>query len=165
MFTPLYHANKARVLQQVKDTPALNRFFQSCMLTYRNAQSADAESVIEFKHLRETMLDDLRYLTDLPRVFGRFAKMGYTLPFVLSREQHPTEPRTVLMLAPDHFPADFIQVRLILFSSAFSHTFSLAGDKARAVSHCDTFDVHAVQHCAASGSYSGNVHSVANSGI
>jgi hypothetical protein len=51
-------------------------------------------------------------LTDLPRVFGRFAKLGYTLPFALRREQHPTEPRTVMMLTASSFPADLIQVSI-----------------------------------------------------
>ncbi len=94
-----YYRNQKIIEQLIlNDTGPINRFYVSCQ-RHENIK----ESEIEYSHIREYVMGDLKSYADLPVVFGRLAKIGYTLPFVFSIEKHPTSGREVPYLAWDGF--------------------------------------------------------------
>jgi predicted metalloendopeptidase len=106
-----HHKTQARLknLISTKSTP-INAFYKSCLDT------SVKENRIEYKHMLEVIVGDLRSHADLPVIFGRLAQYGYTAPFSLSIERHPLENRTIPMIIPDAFPEtlDEGQIYLIL---------------------------------------------------
>lgn len=101
-FSFAHHKNQALLKQIIlnrSNTP-LNDFYQSCML--KNAHEAG----IELKHVVTVVTENLRTHADLPSALGKLAKFGYTAPFVLSMERHPTEARLLPMIAFDNLKID-----------------------------------------------------------
>lgn len=114
-----YHRNQ-RVLERIitNSPPAspISQFYRSCM-GITNVTNA-RESIHEVVHLLESIVGDLNSYGDLPMVFGRLARHGYTAPFVFSIERHPTEPRMIPFISWDGFAK--VDERLIynVFESA-----------------------------------------------
>lgn len=107
-FTYGYRKNMARVsklITQAPDISPIGKFYSSCLSMAARDDASKRESTIALKHTMERVLGDLRSHGDLPTVFGRLARLGYTAPFALSIERHPTEPRMLPMLVFDSFPA------------------------------------------------------------
>lgn len=113
------HRNDAyikRIIMANGRNDAVGRFYTSCLAL--GSTQHTRESVLEFKHTLETVVGDMRTHADLPTVFGRLARMGYTTPWVLSIERHPVEPRLVPLLTYDSFPAELDEGRIYQVLSA-----------------------------------------------
>jgi len=89
--------------------PALHRFYQSCVT--RQSPAARRETRIEFRHAVQSIVGSIRTHADLPRIFGRLARAGYTAPLALSMERHPTEARVIPLLVYDGFPEEMMNDR------------------------------------------------------
>jgi len=97
-----YHRNQnviKRIIQ--KQGTDVRRFYDSCV-TAMNEHDA-RESDMEAKHVLEHIVGSLKVYADLPTVFGRLARYGYTGPFVFSIERDPTQKRLIPFLAADSF--------------------------------------------------------------
>lgn len=77
-------------------------FYTACLS--RGTPASAKESLLEYKHLLEVIVGNIRSHADLPPAFGRLARYGYTSPFAISMERHPMEPRVIPFLTPDGFP-------------------------------------------------------------
>lgn len=94
-----YYRNQNLIKQLItSDTGPISRFFESC-----KARDQVKESEIEYKHITEYVLGDVKNYADLPAAFGRLARLGYTSPFVFSIERHPTSRRLVPFFSWDGF--------------------------------------------------------------
>ncbi len=85
---------------------ALRRFYTSCLSPVLK------ETQLEWKHLIEVISAPVRVHADLPAAFGRLARYGFTAPFVLSIERHPTRNATIPLFASDNFPATLDEGRM-----------------------------------------------------
>jgi predicted metalloendopeptidase len=61
------------------------------------------QETIQLKHVLEYTRGTLRRIEDLPIVLARLAHYGFTSPFVLSIEKHPTQPTMIPLLRVDSF--------------------------------------------------------------
>lgn len=90
------------IITQADTDSGISKFYTSCVGV--GDVTNTRESDIELKHLFESIAGDLNTYGDLPVVFGRLARHGYTAPFVFSIERHPTEPRMIPYISWDGFP-------------------------------------------------------------
>jgi len=111
-FSFAYHRNQAIIKRIVTGPPAANAwslpppsassltdFYRSCLAM----DTSPKETKLEIKHMLDFVAGTLRTHADLPGVFGRLAKVGYTMPWAVSIERHPTEPRMVPFFSFDGF--------------------------------------------------------------
>lgn len=113
-FTYAFYKNEARVRKVITSFPGpLQRFYQSCM-----AGPIAREMQIEYRHVLEVALGNMRTHSDLPAAFGRLARMGFTTPFVLSIERHPTLNKTIPLFAADGFPPSLDEGRVFQIMNA-----------------------------------------------
>jgi len=112
-FSYAYHRNARIVERIISEAPReapIAQFYQSCMgLGY---PSAAKESELEYHHIIESIVGDLKVYADLPTIFGRLARLGYGGPFVLSIERHPLEKRMVPFLSWDDTYRNFTLPRI-----------------------------------------------------
>ncbi len=92
----------------------LAAFYASCV----NAPNNVKEAQLEYAHMHEVVLGNLRTYADLPVVFGRLARAGYTMPFAISMERHPTRNVTIPLIVPDGFPDDLDEGRVFQIMQA-----------------------------------------------
>lgn len=83
---------------------APQRFYSSCV--QRGSAASTLESRLVFKHLRGRFVEPVRAHADLPAVFGKMARAGYTTPLLLSIERHPTTPAVLPLLTYDNLPEE-----------------------------------------------------------
>jgi len=105
-FTYGYRKNAERVRDMITSPASgpVHDFYRSCVDTLvDNSRKGHKESVIEQKHALGELLGGLRLHADLPTVFGRLARAGYTAPFALSIERHPTKNELVPLFMWDGF--------------------------------------------------------------
>lgn len=105
MFGYSYHRNK-RVLEHIVTNATGNgplyRFYSSCMEASRNHYGHEAE--LQYRHVVDSTIAELRTYADVPAVMGKMARQGYILPFQLSIERDPRTKNTPIpFLAPDGF--------------------------------------------------------------
>lgn len=102
-FTYVYRKNKRQV-QEIITTPdqdsAPYLFYRSCIDTLVHGMHRSA-TLSEIEYLREMILEPLVSLADLPVTFGKMAQYGFTIPFRLEIESHPTEPKMIPLLQKD----------------------------------------------------------------
>lgn len=105
-----YHKNQERIKKLISSSSSseLSAFYASCMSIERNTK----ESILELKHTMESVVGDMRSHADLPTVFGRLARIGYTTPWTFSIERHPLEPRMIPLITFDSFPASLDEGRI-----------------------------------------------------
>ncbi len=104
-FTYVFRKNQHHAADIVRDPgsgPVYN-FYRSCLDTLVLG-SHTSESAIETRHLIRQVTGDFRTHADLPVLFARLARYGFTSPFSVSVEPHPTRPRVVALLRYDGFP-------------------------------------------------------------
>lgn len=104
IFSYGYHRNQAsikRIIQSGDDSSGVRYFYDSCLAAV-NEQDA-RESEIETKHVLEHIAGALKGYGDLPTVFGRLARYGYTGPFIFSIERDPTQKRLIPFFTADAF--------------------------------------------------------------
>lgn len=91
LFSYAYHRNQRMVQTMVEGTP----FYESCV-----KKNTRVEQQIELKHVMETIFgrSGLNAYTELPAVFGRLARYGYTAPLVFSIERHPKKEGELIPL-------------------------------------------------------------------
>lgn len=84
LFSYAYHRNQRMLQGLMEGTP----FYESCLV-----KNTRVEQQIELKHVMDTIMgrSGLTAYTELPAVFGRLARYGYTAPLVFSIERHPTK--------------------------------------------------------------------------
>lgn len=113
-FSYVYNKNQARVRQIIQEGDVgspLRRFYQSCV--HARAETGKQEAVVEYRHLMENIANTLNSHADLPDVFGKLAALGYTTPFVLSIERHPTQRQWLPLIMPDNFPGTLNEQQVI----------------------------------------------------
>ena len=108
-FETLYHNG---VLTPGPSSSSLTDFYRSC-LRAASPHHQKKESILEHKHMLKRILGDLTHMGDVPAMFGRLARAGFTLPFQLSIERHPTEPRMIPLITYDGFPRDLTESQII----------------------------------------------------
>ncbi len=130
-FTYGYHKNMERIKKLITTAPAtssLGKFYASCLTVTTGTSLGSGnpsgssvggpttigkrETIITLKHTMERVLGDMRSHGDLPTVFGRLARLGYTTPFTIGIERHPIEPRMLPLLMYDSFPASLDEGRI-----------------------------------------------------
>lgn len=103
-FTYTYRKNQKQVHDLIRspDSGPLYKFFRSCLDTLVNGkhERLDGEQV---KHVREHILGALKTHQDLPVVFARLASYGFTSPFTITIESHPTKAQMVPLFRFDGF--------------------------------------------------------------
>lgn len=120
-----YHRNQAAIRRLILgSSSSIRRFYDSCMASARGDAAAKHESEVEIKHVLEHISGALRGYADLPVVFGRLMRYGYTAPFVFSIERDPMHKRVLPFFAAD---SSFLNVT----SSTVTHVF----EEARSVTH------------------------------
>lgn len=101
-FTYLYHRNQQDVRQLLLEpNTAINDFYKSCLTL--NTTNGQREGTLVVKHLVEIIVGDFKSHADLPAIFGRLHRYGFTAPFVFSIERHPLEPLEIPFFAYDNF--------------------------------------------------------------
>lgn len=135
-FTYGYWRNEHRIESLIQKTPRdepLAHFYQSCVAAdgFQSLQ----ESRLEWNYLYESILGNLRGYPDLPVVFGRLAKHGFTSPFGFTIERHPLEPR---MLPTLYWDENGVNVSEAMVRQVFHSTLPITqtstyhvGDKVR----------------------------------
>lgn len=101
-----YRRNMERIRTIVTSPSSgpVNDFYHSCVDTLVDqSRKSDKESSIVQQHMLGAILGDLKLHADLPTVFGRLARAGYTAPFALSIERHPTRNEMVPLFVWDGF--------------------------------------------------------------
>lgn len=109
-FTYGYHKTQRRIRNLIIPAAAaapLNSFYRSCM--DRGSAASWKETRIEYVHVLQAVMGDLRSHADLPMVWGRLARRGYTAPFVVSIERHPTERKMLPLIIYDGFPTELME--------------------------------------------------------
>ena len=103
-FTYVYRRNQKQVHDLIRspESGPLYRFYRSCVDTLVNQkyERLDREQV---GHVREHILGALKSHADLPVVFARLAAYGFTGPFMMTIESHPTKSQMVPLLRFDGF--------------------------------------------------------------
>lgn len=110
-FTYGWRKTRERLKQMITnsstiDTSAGVKFYAACLS--RGSATSAKEALLEYKHLVEVIVGNIRSHADLPSALGRLARYGYTSPFALSMERHPMEPRVIPFLTPDGFPSPIL---------------------------------------------------------
>jgi len=101
------------VVVPVPSTSSLTDFYRSCIsasISHVNRKS----SVLQHKHMLRKIIGNAGSVADMPSVIGRLARYGYTAPFTLSIERHPTEPRMLPLFTWDGFPSTLDESHIIL---------------------------------------------------
>ena len=96
----------ARIKRLVHTSQALSAAYTSCI--GRTTRAALREAALHYKHSFSRYVDPLRTHADLPRVLGRMARSGLTVPLRLSMERHPLEARVVPYLDYDNVPDELL---------------------------------------------------------
>jgi predicted metalloendopeptidase len=103
-FTFVHRRNQKLVHDIIRDprSGGVYTFFRSCMdtLVYRQHKMLDSQQI---SHVTEHILGALRNHGDLPVAFARLASYGFTSPFFLAIEPHPTELKMIPMIRYDNF--------------------------------------------------------------
>lgn len=108
-FSYVYKKNRKIVYDIISNPTSgpIYTFYRSCLDTLVNGEHR-LETTIEERHVAEQTVDRLFSHEDLPVIWARLAKYGYTSPFSLSIESHPTEPRMIpLIRATPFYTVDF----------------------------------------------------------
>lgn len=105
-----YHRNQnsiRRIIQKRRQTNqqdqsnSIRSFYDSCLYSLNDLDTHESE--LETKHVLEHIANSLKGYGDLPTVFGRLARYGYTSPFLFSIERDPTQKRLVPFFTADSF--------------------------------------------------------------
>jgi predicted metalloendopeptidase len=103
-FTYAHRKNQKRVHDIIRDPSSgpIYQLYRSCLdtLVHKQYELLDKSQV---KHVREHVLGAFQSHGDLPVVFARLLSYGFTSPFMISIEPHPTEPRMVPLIRRDVF--------------------------------------------------------------
>jgi predicted metalloendopeptidase len=100
-FTFAYWKNQKTLNKLIKTTDSLNRFYTSCMKMHSIESQKEAE--LEYIHMREIILGKFRGYSDLPTVFGKLQRMGFTSPLLFSIQKHPISARNIPWLSWNGF--------------------------------------------------------------
>jgi predicted metalloendopeptidase len=95
-----YWRNQKTIAKLVKTTDSLSKFYNSCMKMH--TIESQKESELEFNHIREIILQ-LRSYNDIPIIFGKLQRMGYTSPLMFSIQKHPISARNIPWLSWNGF--------------------------------------------------------------
>ena len=113
-FTYVYRRNQKEVHDIVRspDSGPLYKFYRSCLdtLVHKKHQLLDKEQI---KHVREHILGALKTHADLPVVFARLATYGFTSPFMVTIESHPTKASMVPLFRFDGFTPDDTDLEVV----------------------------------------------------
>lgn len=103
-----------RVIHDIVRNPRsgpIYTLYRSCVDTLVNGQHALLDRS-QVKHVREHILGALRSHADLPVVFARLASYGFTSPFSLTIEPHPTELKMLPLIRRDRMVDPAVSVDL-----------------------------------------------------
>lgn len=97
-----YWRNQHRLERLIKEAPVdspIGQMYKSCYTV--GEWNTKQENKLEWQHVSDRILGEFRSYADLPVVFGRLARQGYTAPFSFSIERHPLEPRMLPLITWD----------------------------------------------------------------
>jgi predicted metalloendopeptidase len=108
-FNYVYRRNQKLIHDIIRDPKEgpIYRFYRSCVDTLVNGKHQALDRT-QMKHVREHIMGSFKSHADLPVVFARLASYGFTSPFSVTIESHPTEPRMVPLIRYDGFSIDAI---------------------------------------------------------
>lgn len=98
-FKAAFWQNQKVIRDIIEDSGSgpIYKFYMSCVDTLVHGKHK-SDSLLQIKHELERSAGELFTHADLPRVFGRLARNGFDVPFTLTIENHPKEPRLIPML-------------------------------------------------------------------
>jgi predicted metalloendopeptidase len=98
-----YHRNQEAIKRLILDNKnkEIRAFYDSCVSSLEGRQKHESE--LEVKHVMEHIAGALKSYGDLPTVFGRLNRYGFTSPFVFSIERDPLEKRLLPFFTADSF--------------------------------------------------------------
>jgi predicted metalloendopeptidase len=103
-FTYAHRKNQKRVHDIIRDPTSgpVYHFYRSCLdtMVHRQHLLLDKSQV---KHVKEHVMGAFQSHADLPVVFARLLSYGFTSPFLISIEPHPTEFKMVPLIRRDDF--------------------------------------------------------------
>lgn len=102
------------VIVPAPSSSALTDFYRSCLRATLNHGRNNKESILQMHHMLRYVLGDSSSLADVPSMWGRLMRYGYTTPLALSIERHPLEPRVVPFFDADSFPDTLDEAHIIL---------------------------------------------------
>jgi predicted metalloendopeptidase len=119
-----YHKNQQRIKKLISyetqyshgvllagpSSSSITDFYRSCITATIDRHKKD--QVLEHKHMIHKILGGASSVADMPAVFGKLARAGYTSPFVWSIERHPTKPQIIPLLVADGFPLDLSETEV-----------------------------------------------------
>jgi len=97
-----YWKNQYRLEKIITEAPLespIGQMYQACYTV--NDWHTKQEDKLEWKHITDSILGEFRTYADLPVIFARLAKQGYSSPFSLSIERHPFEARMIPLITWD----------------------------------------------------------------
>jgi predicted metalloendopeptidase len=100
-FTYGYWRNEKIISKIVKTTISLNKFHKACMNMH--TREAEKESYIEYHHAYENLLGKFRTYNDIPIIFGKLQRMGFTSPILFSIQKHPISAKNIPWLSWNGF--------------------------------------------------------------
>lgn len=103
-FTYVFRRNQKEVHDLIRSPSSgpIYKFFRSCVDTLVNSKHEQLDQD-QIRHVREHILGALQRHADLPVVFARLAAYGFTSPFMLTIESHPTKSQMVPLIRFDGF--------------------------------------------------------------
>lgn len=106
-FTYAYHRNQATVHRIVTDpnSGAAYALYRSCLDTMVHNHHS-REDTRQRNYVLQQVVDSFQTLDDLPVALGRLNHYGFTSPFTMSVEKHPTHPTLVPLFRADVFSFD-----------------------------------------------------------
>ena len=101
-FTYVYRKNQKQIHDIIRDplSGPIYDFYRSCVDTMVNKQHKTLDKS-QVNHVTDHILGSLYTHADLPVTFARLAKYGFTSPFTLVIEPHPTKLRMVPLIQYD----------------------------------------------------------------
>lgn len=103
-FTYVFRRNQKEVHDLIRSpaSGAIYRFYRSCLDTLVNGKHEELGQE-QLRHVREHIMGALKGHADLPVVFARLAAYGFTSPFMMTIESHPTKSQMVPLIRFDGF--------------------------------------------------------------
>jgi predicted metalloendopeptidase len=146
-----YHRNQASIKRLVQNpqNKDIRSFYESCLSAIHELDTHESE--LETKHVLEHIAGSLKGYGDLPTVFGRLARYGYTSPFIFSIEKDFTQKRLIPFFTADsfNFSSPVVMQTFEEARSVTKHTSLMLMDKVRrtvkVIQHLNTHNTEPIE--------------------
>jgi predicted metalloendopeptidase len=117
-FGYLQHLNQytlSRIIDGAAGSP-IGNFYHSCVDALVNKRQGTQMEMYR-KHLVHHVLDPFQSMNDLPTVFAKLIRIGFTTPITVGIEEHPSQPQMIPFFGNDGFAITDEQRVLDIFRS------------------------------------------------